>query len=89
MPNWGAIMSMVLQISRYQEVPAVVAQAFNPSARDTEAVGALRLRPAWATEKNPAQPGLHRETLSQKTKPPPQKQQNEKVKFYRLRKRFG
>lgn len=89
MPNWGTIASMVLQISRYQEVPAVVVQAFNPSAQETEAGGALRLRPAWATEKNPAQPGLHRETLSQKTKPPQQKQQNEEVKFYRLRKRFG
>jgi hypothetical protein len=30
--------------------------------------GFLSLRPAWSTEWVPGQPGLHRETLSQKTK---------------------
>jgi hypothetical protein len=47
---------------------AVVAHAFNPSTWDTEAGGFLISRPAWSTEWVPGQPGLHRETLSQKTK---------------------
>ena len=45
-----------------------MAHAFNPSTREAEAGGSLSLRPAWATEQVPGQPGLHTETLSQKTK---------------------
>jgi hypothetical protein len=46
----------------------MVAHAFNPSTREAEAGRFLSSRPAWSTERVPGQPGLHRETLSQKTK---------------------
>jgi hypothetical protein len=46
----------------------MVAHAFNPSTREAEAGGFLSSRPAWSTELVPGQPGLHRETLSRKTK---------------------
>jgi hypothetical protein len=46
----------------------VVAHAFNPSTREAEAGEFLSSRPAWSTEWVPGQPGLHRETLSWKTK---------------------
>jgi hypothetical protein len=49
--------------------PGVVAHSFNPSTLEAEAGGFLSSRPAWSTEWVPGQPGLHRETLSQKTKP--------------------
>jgi hypothetical protein len=45
----------------------VVAHAFDPSTREAEAGGFLSSRPAWSTKWVPGQPGLHRETLSQKT----------------------
>jgi hypothetical protein len=44
----------------------VVAHAFNPSTREAEVGGFLSSRPAWSTELVLGQPGLHRETLSQK-----------------------
>jgi hypothetical protein len=47
---------------------AVVAHAFNPSTWEAEAGGFLSSRPVWSTESVPGQPGLHRETLSQKKK---------------------
>jgi hypothetical protein len=47
---------------------AVVAQAFNPSTWEAEAGRFLSSRPTWSTELVPGQPGLHRETLSQKDK---------------------
>jgi hypothetical protein len=40
----------------------------NPSTWEAEAGGFLSSRPAWSTEWVPEQPGLHRETLSQKPK---------------------
>ena len=40
--------------------------AFNPKTQKAEAGGSLSLKPAWFTEGVPGQPGLHRETLSQK-----------------------
>jgi hypothetical protein len=43
-----------------------VAHAFNPSTREAEAGGFLSSRPAWSTKWVPGQPGLYRETLSQK-----------------------
>jgi hypothetical protein len=46
----------------------MVAQAFNPSTREAEAGGFLSSRSAWSTEWAPGQPGLYRETLSQKKK---------------------
>jgi hypothetical protein len=45
-----------------------VAQAFNPSTWEAEAGRFLSSRPAWSTVGVPGQPGLHRETLSQKSK---------------------
>jgi hypothetical protein len=47
---------------------AVMAYAFNPSTQEAEAGGFLSSRPAWSTEWVPGQPGIHRETLSRKTK---------------------
>jgi hypothetical protein len=45
-----------------------VAHAFNPGTWEAEAGGFLNSRPAWSTELVPGQSGLHRETLSRKTK---------------------
>ena len=53
----------------------VVVHAFNPSTREAEAGGFLSSRPVWSTEWVPGQPGLHRETLSRKTKPKQNKKQ--------------
>jgi hypothetical protein len=46
----------------------MVAHAFNPSTREAEAGRFLSSRPAWSTKWAPGQPGLYRETLSQKAK---------------------
>jgi predicted nuclease of restriction endonuclease-like (RecB) superfamily len=46
----------------------VVELACNPSIMKAETGRSLRPRPAWSTEQIPGQPGLHRETLSQKNK---------------------
>jgi hypothetical protein len=46
----------------------MLAHAFNPSTWEAEAGGFLSSRPAWSKEWVPGQPGLHRETLSQKKK---------------------
>ena len=46
-------------VSKKKVGPGMVAHTLNPSP----------LRPAWSTEQAPGQPGLHRETLSWKTKP--------------------
>jgi hypothetical protein len=59
--------------------PGVVAHAFNPSTWEAEAGGFLSSRPAWSTEQVPGQPGLHRETLSRKTK----KKKKKKKKSFR------
>ena len=40
----------------------------NHGTWEAEAGGFLSLRPAWSTKQVPGQPGLHRETLSWKTK---------------------
>jgi hypothetical protein len=56
----------------------VVAHAFNPSTREAEAGRFLSSRPAWSTKRVPGQPGLHRETLSQKYKK--QKTKSKKTK---------
>jgi hypothetical protein len=59
---------------------AVVGHSFNPSIWEAEAGRFLNLRPAWSTVRVPGQPGLHRETLFQKTKTKtkPNKQQQQK-----------
>jgi hypothetical protein len=49
-------------------VLGMVAHAFNPSTQEAEAGGFLSSRAAWSTEWVPGQPGLYRETLSQKKK---------------------
>jgi hypothetical protein len=46
----------------------MIAHTFNPGTQEKEAAGSLSLRPAWSTEGVLGQPGLHRETLSQKNK---------------------
>ena len=46
---------------------------FNPSSRELETGRFLSLWPAWSTKWVPGQPGLYRETLSQKTKQNKQK----------------
>ena len=51
-----------------KEMGQAVAPAFNPSTWEAEAGGFLSLRPAWSTEWALGQPGMHRETLSWKTK---------------------
>ena len=48
--------------------PGVVVHAFNHSTREAEAGVFLSSRPAWSTKWVPGQPGLYRETLSQKQK---------------------
>jgi hypothetical protein len=58
-----------------------VAHAFNPSTREAEAGGFLSSRLAWSTEWVPGQPGLHRETLSRKTKT---KHTNKQTKYQTL-----
>jgi hypothetical protein len=45
----------------------MVVHTFNPNTQEAEAGGFLNLRPAWSTKWVPGQPGLYRETLSQKT----------------------
>jgi hypothetical protein len=62
--------------------PGVVAHAFNPSTWEAEAVGFLSSRPAWSTEQVPGQPGLHRETLSRKTKKQTKKKKNRQRKYF-------
>jgi hypothetical protein len=57
--------------------------AFNPSTWEAEAGGFLSSRPAWSTKLVPGQPGLHRETLSQKNK---QKTKERKEKKRKCRK---
>jgi hypothetical protein len=58
--------------------PGVVARTFSPSTREAEAGGFLSSKPSWSTKWVPAQPGLHRETLSQKNKKKQQQKKNPK-----------
>jgi hypothetical protein len=60
---------------------AVVAHVFNPSTQEAEAGGFLSSRTAWATKWIPGQPGLYRETLSQKTNKQTNKQTNKLMNF--------
>ena len=45
-----------------------MAPTFNPSTWEVEAGGSLSLSSVWSTDRVPGQPGLCRETLSQKNK---------------------
>jgi hypothetical protein len=65
--------------------PGVAVHAFNPSTQKAERGGFLSLRPAWSTERVPGQPGLHRETLSQKKKK--RKKRKEKKRKERKKKK--
>jgi hypothetical protein len=47
-------------------IQAMVAHAFNSNTLEAETGGSLSSRAAWYTKWLPGQPGLHRETLSQK-----------------------
>jgi hypothetical protein len=71
--NWSyrrlwVVLGVGTRSSRREARPGVVAHAFNPSTWEAEAGGFMSLKPAWSTEWVPGQPGLHRETLSRKTK---------------------
>ena len=48
-----------------------MAYAFNHSTGEAEAGVCLTSRAAWSIQQVPGQPGLHRETLSQKKKKKP------------------
>jgi hypothetical protein len=57
---------------------AVVAHAFTTSTWETEAGWFLSSRSTWSTKWVPGQPGLHRETLSRKTKTKKQKEEKKR-----------
>jgi hypothetical protein len=57
--------------------PGMVAHAFTPSTWEAQAAGFLSSRSVWSTEWVPGQPGLHRETLSRKTKKKKKKKKKE------------
>jgi hypothetical protein len=61
----------------------VVVHTFNPSTREAEAGRFPSSRPAWSTNLVPGQPGLYRETLSQKNKQT-NNNNNNKPKRWRL-----
>jgi hypothetical protein len=66
--------------SRMKVKPGVVVHTFNPSTWEAEAGGFLSSRPAWSTKWVPGQPGLHRETLSQKKPPKKTPPSNKRMK---------
>jgi hypothetical protein len=77
-PQRGSSPALTVRWWRMPLISALGRQsAFNPSTWEAEAGGFLSSRPAWSTERVPGQPGLHRETLSWKTKKPT-KQTNKK-----------
>jgi hypothetical protein len=53
---------------RLKLMPGMVVHTFNPNTCEAEAGGFLSSRSAWSTKWVPGQPGLHKETLSQKKK---------------------
>ena len=69
------------------KLPGGVVHTFNPSTWEAEAGGFLSSRPACSTKWVPGQPGLYRETLSQKTKTKPQNQKAKQNKTKKQRKK--
>jgi hypothetical protein len=59
----------------------VVAHTFNHSTWEAEAGGSLSSRQAWSTKQDQEQPGLHRETLSQKKKKKKEKKKKRNSTF--------
>ena len=76
LPHWRWVISHILQ--HYKVVCLIILSMkrkriwwhtpLTPSAWEAEASRSLSSRPAWSTKWIPGQPGLHRETLSRKTK---------------------
>jgi hypothetical protein len=66
--NWAISPALNIFLKRDNCSWAVVPPTFNPNTWEAEAGRFLSLRPAWSTKWVPGQPGLHRETLSWKTK---------------------
>jgi hypothetical protein len=99
--KWTIIRSVQPNLIQKNRSPSqvVVAYTFNPSTCEAEAGRFLSLRPAWSTEWVLGQPGLYRETLSQKTKtnrqnknknnkkkikqPPPQKKPGAHTSYFK------
>ena len=65
----------------------MVVHTFNPSTWEAEAGWFLSSRPACSTKWVPGQPGLYRETLSQKTKTKPQNQKAKQNKTKQKKKK--
>jgi hypothetical protein len=65
---WGRVSLCSADCPGIHSELGMVAHTFHPSTWEAEAGGFLSSRPAWSTEWVPGPPGLHRETLSQKTK---------------------
>jgi hypothetical protein len=57
-----------------------VAHTFNITIQEAEAGGSVSSRLAWSTEQVLGQPGLHRETLTQKKKKKKKPNHQEKTK---------
>ena len=77
-PSWNlSTWTVEVEASEVQGCWAVVAHTFNPRTWKAEAGRFLSLRPAWSIEWAPGQPGLHRETPSQKNKKKKKKKEEE------------
>jgi hypothetical protein len=64
----GLILNTRKRKKRMFYYQVVVVHTFNPNIGEAETGRSLSLRLAWSTEQVSEQPGLHRETLSQKKK---------------------
>jgi len=68
------VICWVFKKNKNKNEPGMVVHSFDPSTPEAEAGRFLRSRPTWSTEWVPGHPGLHRETLSQKTNQPTNQQ---------------
>ena len=65
---YGTAKAAVPPLIEFNVHQVVMLHAFNPDALEAEAGGSLCVsRPAWSTEQVLGHPGIHRETLFQKT----------------------